>query len=40
MKANSDLGLMIPEVRLFHSRKGFRRYYKKKYGENPQMFDT
>lgn len=40
MRANSNLGLMIPEVRLFHSRKGFKRYYKKRYNESPELFDT
>lgn len=40
MRANSDLGLMMPEVRLFHSRKKFVRYYKKQYGEKPELFDT
>lgn len=40
MKANSKLGLMLPKVRLFHSRRGFKRYYKKEYGEKPELFDT
>ena len=40
MRANSDLGLMMPEVRLFHSRKKFKKYYKKRYGEKPELFDT
>ena len=40
MRANSDLGLMMPEVRLFHSRKKFKKYYKKQYGEKPELFDT
>lgn len=40
MKANSDLGLMMPQVRLFHSRKKFKRYFKKEYGEKPELFDT
>ncbi len=29
MRASSDLGLMMPEVHLFHSRKKFVRYLKK-----------
>lgn len=40
MRANSDLGLMMPEVRLFHSRKKFKKYYKKRYGEKPKLLDT
>lgn len=40
MKANSSLGLMIPEVRLFHSRKKLKKYYKREYGEKPELFDT
>jgi hypothetical protein len=40
VKANSDIGLMMPEVRLFHSRKKFVRYYKRHYGEKPELFDT
>lgn len=40
MRAGSDLGLMMPEVRLFHSRKGFKRYYKREYHEKPKMYDT
>lgn len=40
MRANSDLGLMTPEVRLFHSRKKFKRYYKKRYGKKPELGDT
>jgi hypothetical protein len=31
---------MVPEVRLFHSRKRFARYYERRYGEKPKLFDA
>lgn len=40
MKANSELGLMVPEVRLFHSRNGFKKYYRKAFGEDAELFDA
>lgn len=31
---------MMPEVRLFHSRKRLNRYCKRKYGERPRQYDA
>lgn len=40
MRANSDLGFMIPEVHLFHSRKKLRQHYRRRHGKKLKLFDT
>lgn len=40
MRASSDLGLMMPEVHLFHSRKRFDRFCKKKLGGKVEDYGT
>ena len=39
MRASSDLGLMMPEIHLFHSRKRFRRFCKRKFG-GAEVYDA
>lgn len=40
MRANSDLGLMVPDVRLFHNAKKCERYVKSRFGCMDGLLDT
>lgn len=40
MRANSAVGLMQPEVHLFHSRKKCKRYLKKHFAGKCKIYDT
>lgn len=39
MKANSDIGLLLPDVHLFHSRKKCKRFLKR-HGIKTKLYDT
>lgn len=39
MRASSRLGLMVPEIHLFHSRKRCTRYLRRRFGDC-EMYDT
>lgn len=40
MRASSDLGLMMPEIHLFHSRKRFDRFCKRELGVKVKDFGS
>ena len=40
MRAKSNLGLMMPEIHLFHSDRKFRRFCQREFGEAPEIFDA
>ena len=40
MRANSDIGLLIPEVHLFHDRKRCKRFLKKAKFDDVELYDT
>lgn len=40
MRASSDLGLMMPEIHLFHSRKKFDRFCRKNFGGKVKNYGT
>lgn len=40
MKANSGIGLMVPDVHLFHDKRKCKKFIKNKMGAVPQFYDT
>lgn len=40
MKANSRIGMLVPEVYLFHSRRKCRRFLKRHFAGKCKLFDT
>lgn len=40
MRASSDLGLMMPEIHLFHSVRKFERFCKRSFGEKVETHGT
>ena len=40
MRASSDLGLMMPEIHLFHSRRKFERFCRRKFDHTPRDFGS